>query len=193
MLRRWDVPLCMVPGPCCCSGHCYTTGHRYWSGCNETSVVVTSRAQKYCTSCKCVILGCDAPKFQGDTCKKHTRLLEQLSTTLTLVRNHRQVLSELIPCDVTSFAMTYPEIRGDLAIVIVVAYVKEPFCVSALLEEVRAHQRTNGERYSAADFRQWLTRMIVQASGAPHSEEMSQLCPQGVGRVIGAPLRRARS
>ena len=84
--------------------------------------------------------------------------------------------------------MTYPEIRGDLALVIVVAYVKEPFCVSALLEEVRAHRRTIGERSSVADFRQWLTRMIVQASGAPHSEEMSQLCRQGVGRVMGSTM-----
>ena len=78
----------------------------------------------------------------------------------------------MIPCDVTSFVMAYPDIRRDLALIVLVAYVKEPFCVNVLLEQFRSHQHANTGRYGADDLRRWLTRMMIQASGAPHLKEL---------------------
>ena len=135
-------------------------------------MIATDRERKYCRSCKCVIMSCPSPKHKSDLCLSHRRLVENLPARLTLIRDHQRVLVDMIPCDVTSFVMAYPDIRRDLALVVLVAYVKEPFCVNVLLEQFRSHQHANTGRYGADDLRRWLTRMMIQASGAPHIKEL---------------------
>ena len=135
-------------------------------------MVATSRDKKYCKSCKCVLMSCPSPKYKSDLCVRHLRLVGNLRAPLTLIRDHQRALVDMIPCDLTSFVMAYPDIRRDLALVVLVAYVKEPFCVNVLLEQFRSHQHANTGRYGAGDLRRWLTRMMVQASGAPHLEEL---------------------
>ena len=95
-----------------------------------------------------------------------------LRVPLSLIRDHQRALVDMIPCDVTSFMMAYPDIPRHLAIVVLVAYLKETFCVNVLLEQFRSHQHANTGRYGADDLRRWLTRMMVQASGAPHLKEL---------------------
>ena len=51
----------------------------------------------------------------------------KLRVPLTLIRNHQLALVDMIPCEVTSFVMAYPDIRRDLALVVLVAYVKRNF------------------------------------------------------------------
>ena len=84
-------------------------------------VIPTDRKRKYCRSCKCVIMSCPSRKHKSDLCIAHRRCVENLPARLTLIRDHQRVLVDMIPCDVTSFVMAYPDIRRDLALVVLVA------------------------------------------------------------------------
>ena len=60
-------------------------------------------------------------QVKSDLCVRHRRLVENLHVPLTLIRDHQRALVDMIPCDLTSFVMAYPDIRRDLALVVLVA------------------------------------------------------------------------
>ena len=91
------------------------------------------------------------------------------------------IASLLLPCDVVNFCSTSALLQDDFAMRIMVACVKEPLPVAALVEaweQLPAH-------YAGSDLRSAVSRALAAADGAPHTAELDQLHCQGVGRMFG--------
>ena len=88
------------------------------------------------------------------------------------------IASLLVPCDWVDFCSRSPLLQHDLAMLILVAAVKEPLAVAALVaawEELPA-------QYAGSDLRSAVLAAVAAADGAPHATQLEQLHRQGVGR-----------
>ena len=177
--------------PCNCSGHCYQPGHRYAGGCSATRVLkpcVQRGSRMYCEDCTCEVPLCFSPRHHGPLCKKHARQVDKLPSLWSFIRGVKHLLPSLLPCDVANFIAVYADIMDDLSMLILVARIKEPACVNALVDCYRRHRATGASVYSASQLRSWLQSMISSVHDCPkhYAAELEQLSKQGVGRIMGA-------
>jgi len=104
-----------------------------------------------------------------------------------LVHAFADQLDGMVPCDVSAFIVAYEHIRGDLALIVLAARIKEPRCIGLLVESFRRHGPGD---YTAADLRAWLHAMVkdVAARPPPHHSELKQLSILGAGRLNGSQV-----
>ena len=166
-----------VAGKCRCSGHCYTSGHRY-RGCDGT---LLAEGSSYCRLCECVVAGCLSPRHHGPLCCTHKRILSTLPLEVRLMRAARPWLPWLIPCDVTDFVRRFPSLRHNVALVVLVALLKEPQAVSVFLQQLPdLNQVTERNLYEAS------INMLSSLGSEGHTKQMEQLNRQGVARFLGS-------
>jgi serine/threonine protein kinase len=166
-----------VTGQCGCSGHCYTPGHRYW-GCDSK---LLAEGSSYCQLCECVVAGCLKPKHHGPMCCAHKRILSALPLEARLMRAARAWLPWLIPCDATDFVRRFASLRHNVALLVVVALLKEPDAVSVFLQQLPDLDQVTAENVYEAS-----VNMLSSLGSEGHTKQMQQLNRQGVARFLGS-------
>ena len=192
-MDAWLESLSMPPAPraitvakesavCGCTGHCYQPGHRYRRGCVSCFRVVGSTR---CEDCMCTF--CLRPRYHGDLCSADARILSSASIELQWVRQARAFLHKLMPDDITDWLQRYNSSAHDVALLIVLALVKEPCAVSLLMEELVKHEHSLEDLVSADKLHNAYLAMLNRLGGVPtHKVEMEQLSRQGVARFMGS-------
>ena len=170
---------------CRCKGHCRLFQHRKAGRCDSQELV---EGTEYCEQCLCRVYGCTRCKHKSDLCYSDKNVLSKASGATQLAALAAPLAEWMMPCDVIDWQALFPEIRGDLAICIVISLVKEPRATAVIVEQWRAFP----PGYDAAA----LTNAILKAAdvckacastpGAPeippHEKELEQLTRQGVAR-----------
>ncbi|CAK0823373.1 unnamed protein product [Prorocentrum cordatum] len=163
---------------CRCKGHCRVYSHRKSGECNCTELVVGAG---YCATCVCVVAGCGRPRLKSDYCSHHKRVLDAAPLRVQLAVAAVPVTPLMMPCDVEDFVATSVILQDDVAMLILVAAIKEPLAVGALVE---AWEQLPAQ-YSGSDLRSAILRALAVADGAPHAAQLTQLHRQGVQRFFG--------
>jgi len=139
--------------------------------------------------CICKVPGCGKPKLKSDWCFMHSRVVSNLSEAGKLAATMSHFAPSLVPVDVIGFIDSFPKVQGNLALSIVIAMVKEPTAVRAILE-------FDGGRIFAAGgltgpiLCEALIAAVRVCASTPdrpqsHRDELEQLSRQGVARFFG--------
>ena len=87
----------------------------------------------------------------------------------------------MLPCDVEDFLSSSVLLADDLAMLILMAAVKEPLAAEALVEAWKQLPA----QYSVSDLRSAVLTSLAAADGAPHGVQLAQLHCRGVSRFFG--------
>ena len=115
----------------------------------------------------------------------HKKVMANTSEVWQTVRALADQMDGMIPCDVVAFLEAHPDIRGDLALVILLARIKEPRCIKYVVQEFRRH----GDRpYVASDLRGWLRGVVTDVANRPppREYELRQTSIVGAARLNGS-------
>ena len=122
---------------CSCAGHCYTPGHR--TACPPCGQMVPRRglAKVFCTQCRCLAGLCDRPRLRGLFCSMHSRTWRVLpSEVQALVATQGYASELLVPCDVEDMLSLAPMYGDHLALMLCLAWMKEPVVRKEFLEHL---------------------------------------------------------
>ena len=117
-------------GVCACSGNCYQPGHRRHK-CQSNRLCVygvadLQRVGRYCELCCCAVPSCLRARWKGELCYAHRSAVEKMPPSVVILRAGAHMLDSLWPCDLVHFVHVWPSICDDLALAVIVAWVKVP-------------------------------------------------------------------
>ena len=142
--------------------------HRSKGKCDCTELVIGTA---YCNTCTCIVAGCGRPRHKSDFCFHRRGVVEKAPFRAQLAVAAVPVASLMMPCDIVDFLSTSGILQDDLAMIIIVAAIKEPLAVAALVE---AWKQMDAQ-YSGSDLRSAVLKAIAAADGAPHAAQLAQL------------------
>lgn len=176
---------------CACSGNCGVAQHRH-KKCTSNQLVVGTA---FCLDCICKVPGCGRPSNKSHWCYRHKAVRDGLNAAGQLAASTAQFAPVLVPIDLLFFIDQFPTIQGNLAVCIVIAMVKEPTAIRAMLEFDGG--RILKSPLTGSVLRDALVAAIhecrasspghcpAKSSQAPHRKELEQLNRQGVARFFG--------
>ena len=170
-----QVAVCKISDTACaCAGHCYTPGHRYHGACRSNSLLHGGR---YCIECTCEVFGCLCPRLRGSRCSMHAKVWSGIPLELKLTHCARHCAVDLIPCDISDFLSRFTKLHSDLASLVLLVLLKEPFAIGVWMDTgVPGSLATT---VGADGLVQSLLVVVRRCHTSPPTSEMQQVHRQG--------------
>ena len=169
---------------CACSGHCWQPNHRT-RGCQAAPLT----GEGWCRDCICQLHpDCTKPRHHSPWCFRHKRLLENVPNELMMQYYLRDLLVDLVPCDIEAFLDVCREsTRKNTFLELVFALVKEPQAIKTMQGLMPEHLTMEGDTFTldAPSVARWWTAAVMSMDGVACQPDHANLGRQGAPKHVG--------
>ena len=169
---------------CACSRHCWQPNHRT-RGCQAAPLT----GERLCRDCICQLHpDCSKPRYHSPWCFKHKAVLEQAPGELMMQYYLRDLLADLVPCDIEAFLDVCREsTRKNMFLELVFALVKEPQAIKTMQGLMSDHLTREGDTFmlDAPSVARWWTAAVISMDGLACQPDHANLGRQGAPKHVG--------